>query len=74
MVTDLENYLFDLRGYLHLEGALTADEVKDLNDCLDAIPPLEPATGTGTSTPIPMARLTASTCSKSTRRANLLSG
>ena len=29
MVTDLENYLFDLRGYLHLEGALTADEVKD---------------------------------------------
>ena len=42
MVTDLENYLFDLRGYLHLEGALTADEVKDLNDCIDAIPPLEP--------------------------------
>ena len=42
MVTDLENYLFDLRGYLHLEGALTGDEVKDLNYCLDAIPPLEP--------------------------------
>ena len=42
MVTDLENYLFDLRGYLHLEGALTADEVMDLNDCMDAIPPLDP--------------------------------
>ena len=42
MVTDLENYLFDLRGYLHLEEVLTGDEVKDLNDCLDAIPPLEP--------------------------------
>ena len=42
MVTDLENYLFDLRGYLHLEGALTSGEVEDLNDCLDAIPPLEP--------------------------------
>ena len=41
-VTDLENYLFDLRGYLHLEQVLSATEVKDLNDCLDAIPPLEP--------------------------------
>ena len=41
-VTDLENYLFDLRGYLHLEQVLSATEVKDLNECLDAIPPLEP--------------------------------
>ena len=41
-ITDLENYLFDLRGYLLLEQVLSADEVKDLNDCLDAIPPLEP--------------------------------
>ncbi len=42
MVTDLENYLFDLRGYLHLENALGAAEVADLNACLDEIPPLEP--------------------------------
>ena len=40
MVSELDVYLFDLRGYLVLEGALTADEVKDLNACLDAIPPL----------------------------------
>ena len=42
MVTDLENYLFDLRGYLHLEGALNSGEVDELNSSLDAIPPLEP--------------------------------
>jgi hypothetical protein len=42
MVSDLDVYLFDLRGYLHLEGALSADEVKDLNACLDEIPTLEP--------------------------------
>ena len=74
MVTDLENYLFDLRGYLHLEGALTGDEVKDLNDCLDAIPPLEPGDWYGHVHAHTYGTLTASTCSKSTRRANLLSG
>ena len=42
MVSDLDVYLFDLRGYLHLEGALTADEVQALNDCLDEIPALKP--------------------------------
>ena len=42
MVTDMDVYLFDLRGYLHLEGALTNTEIKDLNDCLDTIPPLKP--------------------------------
>ena len=42
MVSDLDVYLFDLRGYLHLEGALTADEVQALNDCLDEIPSLRP--------------------------------
>ena len=68
-VTDLENYLFDLRGYLHLEQVLSATEVKDLNDCLDAIPPLEPG-GTATSMPIPTAPSTASTCSRYTRPAS----
>jgi hypothetical protein len=40
--TDLEIYLFDLRGYLLLEGALTSQEVADLNAGIDAIPPLQP--------------------------------
>ena len=39
--TDLEIYLFDLRGYLHLENALSADEVAALNAGIDAIPPLQ---------------------------------
>ena len=38
MVTDLDTYLFDLRGYLVLPGALIAEEVTALNDGLDAIP------------------------------------
>lgn len=42
MVSDLEIYLFDLRGYIVLPGALTSGEVADLNACLDAIPPLTP--------------------------------
>ena len=42
MVTDLDTYLFDLLGYLFLPGALTPDEVADLNACLDDIPSLEP--------------------------------
>ena len=39
---DLDVYLFDLRGFLHLEQALTGAEVAELNACLDAIPPLTP--------------------------------
>ncbi len=39
--TDLDIYLFDLRGYLFLEGALTQQEVDDLNAGIDAIPTLE---------------------------------
>jgi len=42
MVSDLDVYLFDLKGFLHLEGALSADEVQELNACLDEIPPLKP--------------------------------
>jgi Phytanoyl-CoA dioxygenase (PhyH) len=42
MVSDLDIYRFDLRGYLELPQALTSDEVRDLNACLDAIPPLAP--------------------------------
>ena len=42
MVDELDIYLFDLRGYLHIEGALDAAEVRQLNEGLDAIPSLEP--------------------------------
>jgi hypothetical protein len=42
MVTDLDIYRFDLRGFLQLPGALTPGEVAELNACLDAIPPMEP--------------------------------
>ena len=42
MVSDLDIYLFDLRGYLLLEGALTDCEVQALNGCLDEIPALAP--------------------------------
>ena len=42
MISDLDVYLFDLKGFLHLEGALSADEVKELNACLDEIPTLQP--------------------------------
>jgi len=40
--TDLEIYLFDLRGYLLLENALSADEVAALNAGIDEIMPLKP--------------------------------
>ncbi|MBB29004.1 MAG: hypothetical protein CME25_08905 [Gemmatimonadetes bacterium] len=42
MATDLKTYLFDLRGYIQLEQALTSEEVADLNTRLDEIPKLEP--------------------------------
>ena len=38
MPTERDVYFFDLRGYLHLSGALTTDEVGELNACLDSIP------------------------------------
>ena len=41
MLTDLDIYLFDLRGYLLLEGALTSAEVAALNAGIDAILPIQ---------------------------------
>ncbi len=38
----MEDYLFDLRGYLNLPRALSPEEVADLNRTIDAIPPLAP--------------------------------
>ena len=42
MVSDLDTYLFDLRGYVLLKGALSADEVSTLNATLNEIPRMEP--------------------------------
>ena len=42
MVTDRDIFFFDLRGYLFLEGALSAQEVADMNAVLDAAPHLAP--------------------------------
>ncbi len=41
MVSDLDIYLFDLRGYLVLENALTQDEVAALNAGIDKLLPLK---------------------------------
>lgn len=40
--TAMDDYLFDLRGYLVLEGAVDAGHVAELNGVLDAIPPIAP--------------------------------
>ena len=41
MVTDSDIFLFDLRGYLHLKGALDREHVAEMNAILDDVPPLE---------------------------------
>ena len=42
MVPELDTYLFDLRGYVFLRGALSAEEVAALNAILDELPRVEP--------------------------------
>jgi hypothetical protein len=42
MVSELETYLFDLRGYIIIKGALSQAEVGQLNAELDGMPRLEP--------------------------------
>jgi len=37
--SELDNYLFDLRGYLILRGALAPDQVQRLNEAFDTFPP-----------------------------------
>ena len=39
--TAMDDYLFDLRGYLILRNAVDADHIANLNSTLDAVPPLE---------------------------------
>ena len=67
MPTDMDIYLFDLRGYLILKNALTADEVAALNAGIDEILPLGMANGMAMYTAIPMAITKARTCNKFTR-------
>lgn len=38
----MEDYLFDLNGYIVLEQAVEPELVSDLNGALDTVPPLEP--------------------------------
>ncbi|NIK54614.1 phytanoyl-CoA dioxygenase family protein [Kribbella shirazensis] len=45
--TELDDYLFDLRGYLVLEQALEPDLVDKLNTALDNFPELEPQAWAG---------------------------
>lgn len=42
MISDMDRYLFDLRGYIILRAALSAAEVDELNAGLDAMPRLQP--------------------------------
>ena len=42
MVSDLDIYIFDLRGYLVLERVIEPDHVKELNAILDEMPHLKP--------------------------------
>ena len=41
-VTDLDRYLFDLRGYLVLRNAVSKDQVAAMNEALDQMPDMEP--------------------------------
>ena len=41
-MNDVDDYLFDLRGYLLLKGALAIDEVDEINTAIDRMPPLKP--------------------------------
>jgi len=42
MLSDLDRYLFDLRGFVVIKGALGADEITACNQTLDAMLPVAP--------------------------------
>lgn len=42
MPTEMEDYLFDLRGYVVLKNAIAPPLLDDLNDAVDSFPPVEP--------------------------------
>lgn len=39
--SEMEIYKFDLKGFLILKGALSKSEVRELNACIDEVPPLK---------------------------------
>jgi hypothetical protein len=41
-VTEMDRYLFDLRGYLLLKGALSRDHVRRINETIDDLPDMNP--------------------------------
>jgi len=43
----MDEYLFDLRGYLVIEGALSREHVDELNAAIDAVPDLPPGSWHG---------------------------
>ncbi len=50
MVTDMDTYLFDFRGYLILKSAIGKKHLGRLNDVLDALPEMKPGEWYGTYT------------------------
>ncbi len=42
MISAREEFFFDLRGYLLLKGALSPDEVADINRAIDGLLPMQP--------------------------------
>lgn len=42
MVTNRDIYFFDLNGFLFLEGVLSREEVSAMNECVEAVLPLDP--------------------------------
>ena len=47
MPTEMEDYLFDLRGYIVLQGALDGDHVRELNAIIDELLPIAPGAWKG---------------------------
>ena len=47
MPTEMEDYLFDLRGYIILQGALDRDHVRELNAIIDELLPIAPGAWKG---------------------------
>jgi len=56
--TAMDDYLFDLRGYLHLKNAVDLDHVKSMNKILDEFPKIQPGEWHGYvhREPIPQSR------------------
>jgi hypothetical protein len=42
MPSELEAYLFDLRGYIVLQGAVDGDDIREMNEAVDALLPMKP--------------------------------